>query len=327
VNGGPRAVYALDPWMLPPVVWGGFELQERFGKRGAAGARLGESWEVSCVPGREARIRGTGATLAAAVDAAPGHFLGARKGGANAFPLLVKLLCTAAPLSVQVHPSDEQARRLEGSPTGKHEAWVVLAAGPASAVWAGLRPGAAAAELFDAAAAGDAERVRSLLVRHPVAVGDAVEIPPGCVHAPGPDLVLWEVQQPVDLTYRIFDWGRVGLDGRPRPLHAEKAREVVDDRVRPRVRKPAPASVAGGLSREPVLETRPFAVERWRVGGRARADAGSLLLVTCAAGRGAIEAGGETVALDPGQSCVVPASTAEVSIEGEGLELLVATRS
>jgi mannose-6-phosphate isomerase len=317
-----RALYALEPWLLPPVVWGGFELQRQFGKKAPPDAKLGESWEVSCVPGRESVLRGETATLAAAFEADPAHFLG---GGASAparFPLLVKLLSTSDVLSVQVHPNDEQAARLDGSPAGKHEAWVVLRADPGAKVFAGLRPGATADALFDAAGSGNAAGVLLLLAVHEVVAGDVVEVPPGCVHAPGPGLVLYEVQQPVDLTYRIYDWGRLGLDGKPRPLHVDKAREVLDPAAQPRIAR----SRAGG-DREKLVSTRGFDVERWRCRGLQRAEAGRLLLATCVDGHGAIAAGGESVALERGRSCVIPAATRSVDLEGEGLDLLVASRS
>ena len=321
-----RALYALDPWMLPPVVWGSSELQTSFGKPGAPDAKLGESWEVSCIPGRESKIRGSTLTLAAAFAADPGHFLGGSVGPGEGFPLLVKLLATSTFLSVQVHPDDAQAARLDQSLAGKHEAWVVLHAAPGAEVCAGLRSGAAPDDLFEAAGAGDAARVRSLLASHPVAEGDVVEVPPGCVHAPGPGLVLYEVQQPVDLTYRIFDWGRTGLDGRPRQLHVEKARQVLDPRSQPKIRRPAEGGDANRPLRDPLVATGAFELERWRASGTRRAEAGTLLLVTCAGGRGALAAGSERVALERGRTCVIPAGTSSVDLEGEGLDLLVASR-
>lgn len=325
MNAPPRrALYAVDPWLLPPVVWGGTHLQRSFGKQAPLDAKLGESWEVSCVPGRESRIRGEATTLAEAFAADPAHFLGGEASAPAAFPLLVKLLSisTSNVLSVQVHPNDEQAARLDGSPAGKHEAWVVLHADPGAKVFAGLRPGATAAALFDAAGSGNAARVLLLLAVHEVAAGDVVEVPPGCVHAPGPGLVLYEVQQPVDLTYRIYDWGRLGLDGKPRPLHVDKAREALDPAAQPRI-----ARARAGGDRERLVSTRVFGVERWRCHGRQRAEAGRLLLATCVEGRGAIAAGGGSVALERGRSCVIPAATKSVELEGEGLDLLVASRS
>jgi mannose-6-phosphate isomerase len=322
------SVYALDAWLLPPVVWGGFELQRSFGKSAAPDARLGESWEVSCVPGRESTIRGTKTTLSSEFAADAAHFLGTRPAPSGTFPLLVKLLSTSASLSVQVHPSDEQARRLEGVPIGKQEAWVVLAAGPSSEVLAGLRPGATASQLFEAALSGDGGRVRDLLVSHSVVPGDVVVVPPGCVHAPGADLVLYEVQQPVDLTYRIFDWGRAGLDGKPRPLQVEKARQVLNAAARARIkRQPAAQSPTSRReARERIIAAGPFVVERWSVTGSGRYPVSDVLLCTCVDGRGTVSARDDRAALTRGSSCVVPAAAGEVAIEGEGFELLVATR-
>jgi mannose-6-phosphate isomerase len=325
----PRSIYALEPWLLPPVVWGGTELQRRFGKKAAPEVRLGESWEVSCVPGRPSTIAGTSETLADAFTAHREHFVGPGADPEAPFPLLVKLLATAAPLSVQVHPDDAQARRLESGSVGKHEAWVVLAAGPRAEVRAGLRAGKSASDLFGAAAAGDASTVRDLLAAHHVVEGDVVEIPPGCVHAPGPDLVLYEVQQPADLTYRVFDWGRVGLDGRPRELHVEKARQVLDASARPVVTRAGAGRDDGDVpfTRTRLVATRPFVVERWSVSGAANVPTGRLLILTCTNGRGAIDAGGERVTLARGSSCVVPAAVLAVDLSGQDCAILVATPS
>jgi mannose-6-phosphate isomerase len=324
-----RGVYPLDPWIPPPVIWGGSELQRAYGKNAPADARLGESWEVSCVADRESRIRGTDVTLASAFAADPGHFLGDDRGGSASFPLLVKLLATSAFLSVQVHPNDEQAARLEGSSNGKHEAWVVLHAVASAEVLAGLRPGATAEDLFEAAISGSGNRVRDLLLSHKVSEGDVVEVPPGCVHATGPGLVLYEVQQPVDLTYRIFDWGRTGLDGKPRPLHVDKARQVVDPAARPGIGRGRAERQAGdgSFKRLTLIASRPFAIERWNVTGHHRMPTADLLLVTCVDGRGTLVVGDDAIPLDRGQSCVVPAMTPEVAIDGSGLDLLVAARS
>ena len=141
------------------------------------------------------------------------------------FPLLFKFLDAREPLSVQVHPNDEQAARLDPPDLGKTEAWVVLAAEPGSMIYAGLKRG------FDRRAL-EREVVRGTtdlcLHRFEPQVGDCVFIPAGTVHALGGGLLIAEIQQASDTTYRLFDWNRVGADGQPRPLHVAQVLDVID---------------------------------------------------------------------------------------------------
>ncbi len=319
-----RTVYAMDPWLLPPVVWGGRDLQKRYGKLAPPDVSLGESWEISCIAGRESGTRGSPTSLREEFSAAEGWFLGPEAQPGAEFPLLVKLLAASSRLSVQVHPSDEQARRLEGpNAFGKHEAWVILDAMPGAHLFAGLADGVSVDEFFAAAASADLVAIEAMLRRHDVQRGDVIEIPPGVVHAPGGGLVLYEVQQPSDLTYRIFDWGRVGLDGKPRVLHLEKARAVARpgmDGVRIRVGD-APVSAAGMKT---LLSTPHFLVDWWQPTERAIIHVRDMLLITCVGGAGTLGAPGESpVPLVRGLSCVVPRGASMIEIDGDGLELVV----
>jgi mannose-6-phosphate isomerase len=319
-----RGLYPLDPWLLPAVVWGGFDLQRRYGKDAPADVRLGESWEVSCIPGRESVIAGTTRTLADAFRDAPSHFLGAGTREGTEFPLLVKLLSTSASLSLQVHPDDDAAARLEGATGGKHEAWVVLDAAPGAILYAGIREGVTARELFEAVERGNAASVAALLIAHPARRGDVFEIAPGTVHAPGAGLVLYEIQQPSDLTYRLYDWGRLGLDGRPRELHVEKARAVLDENLRPAARNPS-GTPGPGTRVTRLLDTPRFTLERWLLTGTAHVPVRNLTVVTCAGGTGSIQAAGEPAfELRRGSSCVVPRAATILALVGNDLELLVA---
>jgi mannose-6-phosphate isomerase len=140
------------------------------------------------------------------------------------FPLLIKLLDCADWLSIQVHPNDEQAIRMEGSGQfGKTEAWHVLEAEEGAQLIAGVRPGTSAAELAKAIRNGEIE---SYALYHTVHAGDTIFMPAGLMHALGPGLLLYEVQQTSDLTYRVFDWNRPSSAGRP--LHIEQSVAVTD---------------------------------------------------------------------------------------------------
>lgn len=155
-------------------------------------------------------------------------------GAGPRFPLLAKLLDPVAWLSVQVHPNDEVARAHAGpSAVGKTEAWYVIEAEPAAELLVGARPSVRQADLREAMRRGAA--TIDLLERHVVEAGDAVLIPAGTLHAVGPGLLLYELQQPSDLTYRVADWGRPPT--RERPLHTGRALASVAPSSRPRIRR------------------------------------------------------------------------------------------
>jgi mannose-6-phosphate isomerase len=204
-------------------VWGG----ERLG-RGATNP-IGEAWVLhdAC---RVADGAYAGRTIADASRAEP-SLLGSAIGGGDArVPLLVKLLDTVDWLSVQVHPNDEQAARLAGpGQQGKTEAWHILEAPPGAEVIAGLKPGVEAADFRVAMRRGG--DVLDMIERLPVAPGDTVFNPCGLLHALGPSLLVYEVQQSSDLTYRAYDWDRPASAGRK--LHVEEVVEVTDVATRP----------------------------------------------------------------------------------------------
>ena len=136
------------------------------------------------------------------------------------FPLLMKVIDAKSRLSVQVHPNETTRKVTGGDP--KTEMWCALSEGP---IYAGLKPGTTAAQISAAVASG---RFEELLVRHDAKVGDVFFIPGGLVHAIGDGVRLYEVQQSSDTTFRLYDWGRVGKDGKPRELHVDKALQAID---------------------------------------------------------------------------------------------------
>ena len=309
---------ALAPY-LSEVPWGGAALQRRYGVDAPVDRRIGEAWVVSAVPGKASRVLADGRPLDALWRGSEAHFLGPATPVGAPFPLLVKLLATEAPLSVQVHPDDAAAQELEGAGPGKHEAWVVLDARDDAEILMDLEPESSVDRLVDAASRGDADAVRAQLVRVRPEPGDVFDVVPGTVHAPGAGLVLYEIQQPCDHTYRIFDWNRPGLDGRPRPLHIDKAHRAAR-RTRSSRRR-----LEGRAPRAVVLETPHWALERWCPADGACIPVTSMLAVTCVAGRGALVAGGEApVALRPGASVLVARAASMVEVRGEGIELFVA---
>src|SRR5262249_52399588 len=146
---------------------------------------------------------------------------------------LIKFLDAQQWLSVQVHPDDELAAKLEGEPRGKTECWYVLDAVPGAQIVYGF------AESMDAESFRKAiaeRRVKDVLQYVSVAPGDFVFMPAGMVHALGPGLLIYELQQTSDITYRVYDWDRVGLDGKPRELHLEKALACTRFEINPRAK-------------------------------------------------------------------------------------------
>ncbi len=232
----------LEAFLLAPqyrsYVWGGHRL--RPGPEPTAEAWVvHEADEIASGPL-------AGRTLGAASAELGEALLGRRAVGRTGmrFPLLIKLLDCAAWLSLQVHPNNEQAARLEGAGNfGKTEAWHFLEAEPGGEILAGLQPGASPAELVQAIRGGTlVEKMQRLAVR----AGDSILIPAGMIHALGPGLLVYEVQQVSDITYRVFDWNRPASDGRP--LHIEKSAAVADAGLTGRILPPQ--DLADGERRE-----------------------------------------------------------------------------
>jgi len=323
---------ALTPWPLRPELrrrpWGGTGLDARW-----PGAGAGR--EPGVEPIGEAWLAGPDTLVAAGADAGTRLAeLAGRHGRAllgtapwarygDRFPLLVKLLDAAAPLSLQVHPDDAYARRHEAASghLGKTEAWWVLDAAPCATVWWGFRRPTGRAEVAAAIADGT---LAGLLRRLPVAPGDVVVNPAGTVHALGAGLTVYEVQQASDLTYRLDDHGRVGADGRPRPLHVEAALAVAA--YAPGA-SPAPAPIERGAGRTELARTDAFVLEAvtgdadaggpartWRVGG------GSFELLTHlappAGDAGRLTWAGGSVLLAPNATWLLPAGLGDVRLAG-----------
>lgn len=209
-------------------VWGGTRLKKEYGKQ-LPGEVWAESWELSAHPDGEAMLCSgpfAGATL-------PGRISAERAAGRNplgfawkgkGFPLLIKLIDTGADLSIQVHPGDAYAMEHEGEP-GKTEMWYVLDCDEGACVCYGFSHAITRAQLRAAIEDGSLPGLLNII---PVKKGDVFFIEPGIVHAVGAGITLAEVQQSSNVAYRIFDYGRTGRDGYPRPLHIEKALDVID---------------------------------------------------------------------------------------------------
>lgn len=300
-------------------VWGG----QRLG-RGEGGTPIGEAWLVY----ENNRVVGgpyAGRTLAEVVAAEPEAVLGARvaaQAGAR-FPLLLKLLDCADWLSVQVHPNDAQAVQLAGpGHLGKTEAWHILEADPGARLIAGVQPGAAPEAVAAAIRGGT---VLDWVQYHPVHAGDTIYIPAGTLHALGPGLFLYEIQQTSDITYRIYDWDRPASQGRA--LHIEESVIAVNAAMAGE-RQPAPRLAPEDS--QAVLDTAYFGLDVLTAAEAPRpgdTHGDSFQVLTVVAGAAEVHSGGEQVTLQRFESVIVTAAARAYEVRPLGSCRLLRARA
>ena len=324
-----REPIAFEPY-LRPQVWGGRDLSERLGKRLPDDRAYGESWEISGHPDHVTRATTSpwsGQPLDELWAAHAAEWTLGQASGTESFPLLLKWLDCHDLLSVQVHPDDRLAAKLRGERYGKTEAWVVTAVSPTGRIFAGLRPGISQSDLERHLAAGTVADCLHSFTPRP---GDCLFIPAGTVHAVGGGVLMAEVQQSSDATFRLFDWNRPGTDGRPRPLHIDESLQAIRweagpvDPVVPRVVREEPS----GALRERLVACDQFRIERWTLstGPLAHPFPSELSLVLALRGEGTYQTADKpprTIAT--GQSLLVPAGAERLTWHGQALSLLFAT--
>jgi len=306
----------LYPLTFHPIfkerVWGGRRLAELYGKALPPDVPIGESWEITDRPEGVSVIANgpfAGQTLRWLMENHAAELLGtARPAAGGRFPLLVKILDAQDKLSLQVHPPAAGAAALGGEP--KTELWYVAAATPDADIFVGLRRGVTRA--------GFERKIRDGTVaecfhRHAVRRGDAMFLPSGRVHALGAGSVIFEIQQNSDTTYRVFDWNRTGLDGRPRDLHIPQALASIDfSDFEPPLLSQEVRPTASGTMR-PLVENSLFKVSQQQfepqAGGRAAEfpPHATAWIIALLEGELRLEGNGEKVTLRPGQFCLVPA--------------------
>ncbi len=287
-------------------LWGGRKLGTLLGKSIGPEKDYAESWEVVDRQADQSLVAaGTlaGKSLHELVEVHGAALLG-RHHPQPRFPLLFKFLDCEKTLSVQVHPSDAAAAGLDPPDLGKTEAWVVLDAEPGSLIYAGLKRGFDHAALAREVYRGTCELCLHRFEPQP---GDCIFLPAGVVHALGAGLVIAEIQQSSDVTYRLFDWNRVGPDGRPRPLHVDEALAAIDADYGPVIPQRPQATDRRHIERLVVCDQ--FVLDRWqfdepqRIGGDERFH---LLAVL----HGSLEIWGDPVGepLCQGQTVLLPAA-------------------
>ena len=223
----------LYPLKFKPIleerIWGGHQLGEKMGKKLPAGKLIGESWEISSVPGNISVISNgklAGNTLEELIEVYMGDLVGDKiynKFGLL-FPLLIKLIDAQDALSIQVHPNDQLAKERHNS-YGKTEMWYIVDAEKDAQLCLGFNSPVNKEEYLKHVADG---KLDDILARVPVKQDDAYFIPAGAIHAIGKGILIAEIQQTSDITYRVFDWNRVDKNGKSRELHTELAVDAIN---------------------------------------------------------------------------------------------------
>ncbi|MBN2507162.1 MAG: class I mannose-6-phosphate isomerase [Verrucomicrobia bacterium] len=307
----------LYPFTFHPIlkerVWGGRNLERLYQKPLPPGTRIGETWEISDRAG-DASVIANGPLAGRDLRWLMEHHRQALLGTASAderFPLLVKILDAQQTLSLQVHPSAAAAARRGGEP--KTEMWYVTEAAPDAALYAGLKRGVTREQFAEHIAGGT---VADCVHRLPVRAGDAMFLPGGRLHAIGAGCVLFEIQQNSDTTYRVFDWNRAGLDGKPRTLHVtESLATIAFDDFEPELIRSRfshnPKFAVRFLVRDPLFRVDACRVKR---GQRVylRSDGVQVLGVT--QGRLSLHYAEHDLALQAGQFALLPACLERVAL-------------
>lgn len=308
---------------LKKVLWGGDELCRIKGVR-YEGAPIGESWELSDLSGHETAVASgpyKGLTLRALINRFGESLLGSKASlnQSSRFPLLIKLIDAHQNLSVQVHPDDNLAH-LRNLPSGKTEMWYVIDTEPGATICSGLRERMDVDDYRRRVADGSFASTVAKYESHP---GDVFFIPAGRIHAIGAGNLVAEIQQSSDITYRIYDYGRLDSDGHQRELHTELAADAIDFNVLPDYRQTVAASKP---NRESTLVACEFfnvgkiELEREMLIGN---DGSSFIILVCVSGRCRVTTPEETVELTYGNTILLPAVIAETLLQGSATLLTV----
>lgn len=310
----------LYPMLFEPnlhtVVWGGNRLCPYKGLD-ANDEPIGESWEVSAVPSSTSIVSNgsfAGKDLISVVAEHPIEILGesvARQYD-DKLPLLVKFIDAKRDLSIQVHPNDEMAKRVHGK-SGKTEMWYIIDAQPGSYLYAGFKTPISEYEYKKRIADGS---ITDVLAKHEVKAGDVFYLPAGRVHAICSGILLAEVQQSSDLTYRIFDYNRPGLDGKPRELHTELAAQALDFHVEDEYRT---IYETEGNKANRVINSPYFCVrvtELTESFHRNLVKYDSFIISMCIKGdcKIVVRSTGDEILLKEGNSCLIPAAIADYDV-------------
>ncbi|MDD4496284.1 MAG: mannose-6-phosphate isomerase, class I [Eubacteriales bacterium] len=321
----------LYPFKLKPVykdyIWGGRAL-ERFRNDLPEGI-IAESWEISCHPQGISIVDNgiyKGTSLPDLIALLGRKIIGTKLPDRDIerFPLLVKLIDASDKLSVQVHPDDKYADEHENGEFGKNEAWYIIDAKPGAELIFDTVPGVTR-ERF--AAALERSTLDECHDRVTVQPGDVINIPSGVVHAIGSGIILAEIQQSSNATYRVYDYDRIGKDGQKRPLHVQKALDVIDfaNSGRRKIHPGLKIDYCGG-SRTIAVANKFFAIELFESNEVLEDDTNlerfHILMFFSGSGEleyesGILECGNGSLEVKAGESILVPASLGKYKIKGK----------
>lgn len=316
------SIFKLDP-AFKDYIWGGTRLRDEYGKK-CDYDKVAESWELSCHkdgPSVVADGEYKGLTLNEYIEKAGKGVLGKNCERFENFPILIKLIDAKDNLSVQVHPDNDYAMRVEGE-YGKTEMWYVVDCDEGATLLYGFKHEITKEEFARRIADNTLLEVTNAV---PVKKGDVFFIKSGTLHAIGKGILIAEIQQNSNTTYRIYDYGRVGKDGKPRELHVEKAKEVTNlvPPKYPTTAQGAPTAIEGG--KETLLRScEYFNVNKLELDGTTKLTAGegsfnSLLVLD---GAFEIAAGSEKASAKKGDSLFITAGTGEYTVTGKGTIIL-----
>jgi mannose-6-phosphate isomerase len=303
----------LYPLRFEPIyqyrLWGGRRLTNLLSTPLPNDGPIGEAWVLSDRDDHQSQVANgplKGQTIGALMEEFREQLMGKLAPLFRRFPLLLKFLDAHELLSVQVHPSDAHPELIPAGETSKTEAWVVIEAGNGSRIYAGLKPGTTSGDLLHSIANGTIADHLVGIVPKP---GDAIFIPAGTVHTLGGGVVVFEVQQNSDVTFRLYDWGHIDAKtGQPRPLQVDQALASIDF-----------AYSNGGLVTPFVVTTTPVERERlfdcehfllWRLRGESRFNVGAAEMprvLVCIEGSGWLDGGGSAYGINKGEVWLLPA--------------------
>lgn len=297
-------------------LWGGHILQERYGK-GKGMPRVAESWELSAHPAGESTVcsgKDSGMKFTGYLHKYGKEILGERGEKFKFFPVLIKWIDAEKPLSVQVHPSDEYGLRVEGE-YGKTEMWYVMDAKPGASLYFGVNRELSREELKQRIADNSLTEVLNQVEVHP---GDVFFIESGTIHAIGEGILICEIQQNSNTTYRVYDYGRRDDKGNLRELHIDKALEVSSlIPVKPEMPHKE-VKIPGGTFKE-LAQCKYFTCGCYDIDGETTIMAGneSFTALSILSGEGSVAGSENTLNFNAGDSIFIPANTGEVKISGK----------
>ena len=312
----------MEPIFLEPVykdyIWGGTRIKYSLNKH-TPYEKTAESWEVSTNPDGKSTIKNgmyKGETLSDIFDFREirKEIFGIKTTNMEKFPLLVKFIDAESNLSVQVHPDDKYAKRVENG-SGKTEMWYIMDAGENAQIVCGVKENVTKKQLEEAI---NSNNLEPLLNYVDIKQGDVIYIPSGTIHAILGNTLICEIQQNSNLTYRVYDWGRVGKDGKPRELHIQKAIDVVDCSLTPQIENTDSLEEESNIISSEYFKTDKIKI---KTNKKFSSSVETFYIMNVVKGFGKLITGNNEYEIKYGDSFIIPATLGEFELKGD-MELL-----